>query len=75
MLYNLATFPIIWCDKQVCDNPAQSKEVAWIVDQIRYHLKRCSKKDVLGGYYSEENRVVIVPRNKRSIPKGTLSSI
>jgi len=27
------------------------------------------------GYYGGGNRVVIVLRNKRSIPKGTLSSI
>ncbi|MBE9595053.1 MAG: type II toxin-antitoxin system HicA family toxin [Proteobacteria bacterium] len=52
-----------------------SKEVAWILDQIGITLKRRSKEDVFGGYYGGENRVVIVPRNKRSIPKGTLSSI
>jgi predicted RNase H-like HicB family nuclease len=38
-------------------------------------LKRRSKEDVFAGYYGGENRVVIVPRNKRSIPKDTLSSI
>ena len=27
------------------------------------------------GYYDGENRVVIVPQNKRNIPKGTLISI
>ncbi|MBE9541812.1 MAG: type II toxin-antitoxin system HicA family toxin [Proteobacteria bacterium] len=52
-----------------------SKEVAWILDQIGITLKRRGKEDVFGGHYSGENRVVIVPRNKRSIPKGTLSSI
>jgi len=52
-----------------------SKEVAWILDQIGITLKRHSKEDVFGGYYDGKNRVVIVPRNKRSIPKGTLSSI
>ncbi len=52
-----------------------SKEVAWILDQIGITLKRHSKEDVFGGYYNGKNRVVIVPRNKRSIPKGTLSSI
>jgi len=38
-------------------------------------LKRRGKEDFFAGYYDGENRVVIVPRNKRSIPKGTLSSI
>ena len=52
-----------------------SKNVAWILDQIGITLKRRSKEDVFDGYYSGKNRVVIVPRNKRSIPKGTLSSI
>ena len=52
-----------------------SKNVAWILDQIGITLKRRSKEDVFAGYYDGENRVVIVPRNKRSIPKGTLSSI
>ena len=60
MLYNLATFPIIWCDKQVCDNPAQSKEVAWIVDQIGIILKRRSKKDV-PHYYRKEFPLDIIP--------------
>ena len=30
---------------------------------------------VYAGEYQGKNRVVIVPRNKRSIPQGTLSSI
>ena len=52
-----------------------SKDVAWILGQIGITLKRRGKEDVFAGYYDGENRVVIVPRNKRSIPKGTLSSI
>jgi len=52
-----------------------SKNVAWILDQIDITLKRRSKEDVFAGYYGGKNRVVIVPRNKRSIPKGTLNSI
>lgn len=52
-----------------------SKDVAWILDQIGITLKRRSKEDVFAGHYDGESRVVIVPRNKRSIPKGTLSSI
>jgi len=52
-----------------------SKEVAWILDQIGITLKRRSKEDVFEGYYDGKRRVVIVPRNKRSIPQGTLSSI
>jgi len=52
-----------------------SKNVAWILDQIGITFRRHSKEDVFAGYYDGENRVVIVPRNKRSIPQGTLSSI
>ncbi len=52
-----------------------SKNVACILDQIGITLKRHSKEGVFAGYYGGKNRVVIVPRNKRSIPKGTLSSI
>ena len=52
-----------------------SKDVAWILDQIRITLKRRTKEDVFGGFYEGKNRVVIVPRNKRSIPQGTLNSI
>ena len=52
-----------------------SKEVAWILDQIGITLKRHGKEDIFEGHYSGKRRVVIVPRNKRSIPQGTLSSI
>lgn len=52
-----------------------SHDVAWILNQIGIKLKRRSKEDVFAGYYGGKNRVVIVPRNKRSIPQGTLSSI
>jgi len=52
-----------------------SKEVAWILGQIGITLVRRSKEDVYSGKYQGKNRVVIVPRNKRSIPQGTLSSI
>ena len=52
-----------------------SKNVAWILDQIDITLKKRSKEDVFAGYYGGKNRVAIVPRNKRSIPKGTLNSI
>ena len=33
------------------------------------------KEDVYSGQAGGQNRVVILPRNKRSIPAGTLSSI
>ena len=52
-----------------------SKNVAWILEQIGITLKRHGKEDVYSGEYHGKNRVVIVPRNKKSIPKGTLSSI
>lgn len=52
-----------------------SSDVARILSQIGITLKRRSKEDIYSGEYQGRNRVVIVPRNKRSIPKGTLSSI
>ncbi|MBU1152429.1 type II toxin-antitoxin system HicA family toxin [bacterium] len=52
-----------------------TSDVAWILSQIGIALKRCSKEDVYSGEYQGRNCVVIVPRNKESIPKGTLSSI
>ena len=52
-----------------------SKDVAWILDHIGITIKRRTKEDVFGGFYEGKNRVVIVPRNKRIIPQGTLSSI
>ena len=52
-----------------------SRDVAWILNQIGITLKRRSKEDVFAGYYGGKNRIVIVPRNKKHIPQGTLSSI
>jgi len=52
-----------------------SQEVAWILNQVGIVLKRRSKEDVFEGAYAGRRRVVIVPRNKRSIPQGTLNSI
>lgn len=52
-----------------------SDEVAWILNQIGITRKRHGKEDVFAGEYKEKNRVVIVPRNKKCIPQGTLSSI
>ena len=49
--------------------------MAWILNQIGIALKRGGKEDVFEGSYAGRKRVVIVPRNKRSIPKGTLNSI
>ncbi len=43
--------------------------------QIGITLKRRGKEDVYCGESQGRDRVVIVPRNKRSIPQGTLSSI
>lgn len=56
-------------------NNLSSNDVAWILGQLGITLKRRSKEDVYSGEYQGRNRVVIVPRNKRSIPQGTLSSI
>jgi predicted RNA binding protein YcfA (HicA-like mRNA interferase family) len=52
-----------------------SNDVAWILEQIGITIKRRGKEDVYSGEYQGRTRVAIVPRNKRSIPQGTLSSI
>ncbi len=52
-----------------------SKNVAWILKQIGIIFKRHGKEDVYIGEYQGKIRVVIVPRNKRDIPQGTLNSI
>ena len=52
-----------------------SKNVAQILNQININLKRHGKEDGFSGNYDGKNKVVIVPRNKKSIPTGTLSSI
>ena len=52
-----------------------SRDVAWILNQIGITCKRHGKEDVFEGVHGGKTRVVIVPRNKRSIPQGTLSSI
>ena len=49
--------------------------MAWTLNQIGIVLKRRGKEDVFEGSHAGRKRVVIVPRNKRSIPQGTLSSI
>jgi len=52
-----------------------SRDVAWVLKQLGITFKRHGKEDVFGGLYNGRPRVVIVPRNKRSIPQGTLNSI
>jgi len=52
-----------------------SRDVAWVLNQLGITLKRHGKEDVFDGSYNGRARVVIVPRNKRSIPQGTLNSI
>jgi len=52
-----------------------SKDVAWVLNQLGVSFKRHGKEDVFDGWYNGRMRVVIVPRNKRSIPQGTLNSI
>jgi predicted RNA binding protein YcfA (HicA-like mRNA interferase family) len=56
-------------------NNLSSDEVSWILSQIGIVFKRYGKEDVFSGDYNGRNRVVIVPRNKKNIPRGTLSSI
>ena len=52
-----------------------SEDVAWILNRIGIAFQRHGKEDVYAGEYGGRFRVVIVPRNKRNIPQGTLSSI
>lgn len=52
-----------------------SDDVAWILGQVGITLRRHGKEDTYSGEHQGRNRVVVVPRNKRSIPQGTLSSI
>ena len=52
-----------------------SKEVAWLLQQFGITFKRRGKEDIFEGFYKGKTRTVIVPRSKKSIPKGTLSSI
>ena len=52
-----------------------SKEVGWLLQQFGITFKRHGKEDVFEGFYTGKPRTVIVPRNKKSIPEGTLGSI
>jgi hypothetical protein len=52
-----------------------SDDVAWILSRVGITLKRSGREDVYAGEYQGKHRVVVVPRNKKSIPQGTLSSI
>ncbi len=52
-----------------------SSDVAWLLERIGIELKRRGKEDVFEGMFRGKTWVVIVPRNKRRIPRGTLSSI
>ena len=52
-----------------------SSNVAWLLERVGIELKRRGKEDVFEVMFRGKTRVVIVPRNKRRIPRGTLSSI
>jgi len=52
-----------------------SSDVAWLLRQVGIEFKRHGKEDVFEAYFRGKTRVVIVPRNKRRIPRGTFSSI
>ena len=52
-----------------------SDDVAEMLRRIGITFKRHGKEDVYEGYFRDKVRTVIVPRNKKSIPKGTLGSI
>jgi predicted RNA binding protein YcfA (HicA-like mRNA interferase family) len=52
-----------------------SGDVADLLEKLGITFKRHGKEDVYEGYFRGRVRTVIVPRNKKSIPKGTLASI
>ena len=52
-----------------------SGEVAGLLQRIGIRFKRHGKEDVYEGSFRGQVRTVIVPRNKKSIPQGTLASI
>jgi hypothetical protein len=52
-----------------------SVDVAWLLAQVGIIFKRHCKEDIFEGFHNGPVRVGIVPRNKRSIPLGTFSSI
>jgi len=52
-----------------------SADVARLLKKIGITLKRRGKEDVYEGYFRGKIRTVIVPYNRKSIPKGTLASI
>jgi predicted RNA binding protein YcfA (HicA-like mRNA interferase family) len=52
-----------------------SDDVVEMLQRIGITFKRHGKEDIYEGYFRGKVRTVIVPRNKKSIPKGTLASI
>jgi predicted RNA binding protein YcfA (HicA-like mRNA interferase family) len=52
-----------------------SEEVSSLLRRIGIIFKRHGKEDVYEGRFRGQTRIVIVPRNKKSIPRGTLASI
>jgi predicted RNA binding protein YcfA (HicA-like mRNA interferase family) len=52
-----------------------SDEVASLLRKIGIIFKRHGKEDIYEGRFRGRVHTVIVPRNKKSIPPGTLSSI
>jgi len=52
-----------------------SGEVAQLLQRIGIVFKHHGKEDVYEGHFRGRIRTVVVPRNKKSIPRGTLGSI
>ena len=52
-----------------------SDDVVRLLRQIGIIFKRHGKEDIYEGHFRARVRTVIVPRNKKSIPRGTLASI
>ena len=52
-----------------------SNDVHKILEYLGFELTRQRKETVYTGILGGKKRVAVVPENKKSIPKGTLSSI
>jgi predicted RNA binding protein YcfA (HicA-like mRNA interferase family) len=50
-------------------------DVARLLRRIGIIFKRHGKEDIYEGHFRGQVHTVIVPRNKKSIPPGTLASI
>ena len=52
-----------------------SKDAAWILSQVGILPDRRSGEDIFEGFYRGRRRTVVVPRNKKELTPGVISSI